>query len=902
MRKNYFVIILLVLFFSTINAQKEASYWFFGRNAGLDFNSGNPIADTNGSLSTIEGCASISNIAGNLLFYTDGINVWNRDHAIMPTGRPLAGHPSSTQSAIIVPKPGDSDVYYIFTVDWIGGQKGLNYFTVDMNLDEGLGDVVGIDNIPTANNLLNSPLSEKITAIKASNEEAFWIISYKQAKFYVFKVNNTGVIDLALPGNSGFQGSTDARGYLKTSPDGTKLVSANMTAGIFIYDFNSATGVVTNERELDVLGEFSYGVEFSPQSKKLYVSTGDFKVDSEAEIIPATEKLFQFNLDIPLPTEANLNTSRVELHSYVNQRGALQVGIDGKIYRAIDNTSFLGVINDPESDGVLSNYEHNAIGLGGKISTHGLPPFIQSFFTASFQTQNQCFGGVTNFTLNSNEPDLIAEIVWDFGDGSPGSTLFDPSHVYSFPGDYTVTVTITTIADEIETITRDITIFDLPKITSPATLQQCDDDTDGISDFNLSESESIIAGNDQTLTFSYHFTQTDAESSDNAIVDLENFSNSTATQLYVRVENQFSCYMVAELYLEVSTTALPSDFMLTINQCDDDLIDDNDTNGITSFNLNSVTNNILALFPSDQELIVTYYENILDGLAERNALDPADYRNENSPFRQQIVVRVDGKNDNSCIGLGFHITLNITPLPEFDLSEQEFLCLNNLPNPLIIGVQNPLGNYTYEWRDQNGVIVSEKSTSPLLEVFETGDYYVTAMTPDNCEKIKKVRVLSSNVATVQNIDVVDDSSNNMITIQVNGEGSYEYALDNIEGPYQDQNFFENVSGGIHMVFVKDINGCGVIFEEVSVIGYSRFFTPNGDGFNDTWQVQGVSFQPNSKVLIFDRFGKVLAKIDPNGEGWDGTYNGKLMPQSDYWFLVELDDGRTRRGHFSLITR
>ena len=87
---------------------------------------------------------------------------------------------------------------------------------------------------------------------------------------------------------------------------------------------------------------------------------------------------------------------------------------------------------------------------------------------------------------------------------------------------------------------------------------------------------------------------------------------------------------------------------------------------------------------------------------------------------------------------------------------------------------------------------------------------------------------------------------------------------------------------------------------VSVIGYPKFFTPNGDGINDTWQVEGVTFQPNSKIYIFDKFGKLLKKIDPNGLGWDGIYNGKVLPATDYWFMVELDDGRTHRGHFSLV--
>ncbi|MGB5363697.1 MAG: T9SS type B sorting domain-containing protein, partial [Aureibaculum sp.] len=207
----------------------------------------------------------------------------------------------------------------------------------------------------------------------------------------------------------------------------------------------------------------------------------------------------------------------------------------------------------------------------------------------------------------------------------------------------------------------------------------------------------------------------------------------------------------------------------------------------------------------------------------------------------------------------------------------------------------------YRWSDQNSMpLINGNSIS--YDFTESGIYYLTAIDSNNCSRTKKITISDSNIASISNIEIVDDSANNSISISVNGQGDYEYSLDNEEGPYQDHHVFNNVLAGNHTIYIRDINGCGMISEEVSVIGYVRFFTPNGDGYNDNWQVQGVNLQPNSEILIFDRFGKVLAKIDPNSEGWDGRYNGKLMPESDYWFLVKLDDGRTRRGHFSLIRK
>ena len=161
--------------------------------------------------------------------------------------------------------------------------------------------------------------------------------------------------------------------------------------------------------------------------------------------------------------------------------------------------------------------------------------------------------------------------------------------------------------------------------------------------------------------------------------------------------------------------------------------------------------------------------------------------------------------------------------------------------------------------------------------------------------------MPSNIATIENIEVIDATSNNMITVFVSGEGDYEYAIDSIFGPYQDSNVFENVGPGFHSIFVRDKNNCGSIEEMVAVIGFPKFLTPNGDGYHDTWQVYGLSdaSQPESIIYIFDRFGKLLKELSPRGKGWDGTFNGQPLPSSDYWFHVKLQDGRIFKSHFTL---
>src|SRR5690606_17872425 len=188
---KYIAFSLCLLISNVLLAQNEAANWYFGSKAGLTFNSGYPVAETNGEIDTSEGCSTISDKLGNLLFYSDGITVWNRNHEVMQNGNGLDGDFSSTQSALIVPKPYDENIYYIFTVDDRAGAKGLRYSEVDMSLDGGLGAVLPSNkNTPLAN-----PTTEKITAVESADGVNIWVISHlwDSDAFIAFQVTSTGV-------------------------------------------------------------------------------------------------------------------------------------------------------------------------------------------------------------------------------------------------------------------------------------------------------------------------------------------------------------------------------------------------------------------------------------------------------------------------------------------------------------------------------------------------------------------------------------------------------------------------------------------------------------------------------------------------------------------------------------
>ena len=157
----------------------------------------------------------------------------------------------------------------------------------------------------------------------------------------------------------------------------------------------------------------------------------------------------------------------------------------------------------------------------------------------------------------------------------------------------------------------------------------------------------------------------------------------------------------------------------------------------------------------------------------------------------------------------------------------------------------------------------------------------------------------SNIATIEQINITDLSENNSIFVNVSGFGNYEYSLDGVN--YQASNLFTNLEAGVYVVYVRDLNGCGEVIKEVSLLGIPNYFTPNGDGFNETWNIKGVTsyYNSNSLISIYDRYGKLIKQISPMENGWDGTYNGVALASTDYWYVIKLEDGRILKGHFSL---
>ena len=241
--------------------------------------------------------------------------VYDRTHRTMPNGTGLKGHPSSTQSAMIIPKPDSTNEYYLFVVGSgvDNGEYGFNYYTIDMNADGGLGNIVAGPIDLTEGKADN--WTEKVAAIKGDECNTFWVLSYVENEFYAYKVTNAGVADTPIISKVNYT-SVDRRGYLKIAPNGEKIAIAHMRnyvnnirskGSFFLYDFDNSTGVVTNQRDLPLTSpaDNPYGVEFSSNSEKLYVSaSNDFWSTISSEYnnpVNHFSTLYQFNL--PLLTQ-----------------------------------------------------------------------------------------------------------------------------------------------------------------------------------------------------------------------------------------------------------------------------------------------------------------------------------------------------------------------------------------------------------------------------------------------------------------------------------------------------------------------------------------------------------------------------------------------------------------------
>jgi gliding motility-associated-like protein len=637
---------LFFIFYAAVSfAQGETNIWHFGRYSGLDFNGGSPVAITGGQTFQGRGSSVMSDASGQLLFYSDGIDVWDRNHQVMPNGNNLAGNIFVTQACIIVPLPGSSTIYYIFTTNIPNFlAEGNSYSIVDMSLNGGNGDVT------VKNVLLSTPSVGRIAVVKKSNDE-YWVfirVLYEN-NFYAYSLTSLGLNPVPVISSSGVSmGYETTTGHMKISPEGDKLVCAT-ALGLELFDLDINTGIVSNPLMLDNR-RANVGVEFSPSGRFLYITFGDGINLGD---------LGQYDL-----FASDIISSKIIIGNMYYEIGALQLGSDNKIYTIRYPNTFLDVIHNPENLGVSCNFQLNALNLNTLIDVNGewmryvgLPNFVSSYFS-SFSSENLCLGQTTNFNI-TNTTD-VTNVNWDFGDGnfSNGTSV---SHVYSATGTYTVSAEIT---KNLETIvkTKQIKISAVPSATQPNNILECDTDNNGFLNFDLTQNEAAILNGQSTTQFGVNYYANAADFANKIIIPNPSiYQNNTAylSQTIIAVvynKDNNSCVATTNFNIHVFESPLPATTVNLIEKCDDTSFGiDND--GRVVFDLRQRENDILNGQSASIFTVEYYRDNTLTNLI----VNPSNYVNTNAT--ETIYVKVFNTQNPNCFATtSFQIEVFALPI------------------------------------------------------------------------------------------------------------------------------------------------------------------------------------------------------------------------------------------------
>ena len=449
-----------------------------------------------------------------------------------------------------------------------------------------------------------------------------------------------------------------------------------------------------------------------------------------------------------------------------------------------------------------------------------------------------------------------------------------PTYTVTSPGIYRVEVLITPSCIASEEIIIEYT----PEIVlNDATLIQCDDNNDGLAIFDLKKADAIVKNSGTNLSaVVYYESMADANTQKNPITNPSAYASKTINQsVFAKVSNSFNCAKYAEVKLRIANNSIL--VQNPISTCDQDDVED----GKAEFNLNfQVTPQIVSGLPAG--LIVEYYLNQLDAIANRNSL-ANNFRNT-IPYQQTIYSKII--NGADCYAIT-PVTLIVNTFTSPSFQDQTLILCQGLS----LGLSVDIGFSNYLW--------STGAISNAITVETPGTYSVIVSNADGCQITKKFTVTASGIATITGVKINDFQGNqNSIIVEYNGSGNYEFSIDG--SFFQENAQFNAVAPGEYFVYARDKNGCGssVPFV-VYILDYPRYFTPNNDGHNDVWQIKNLENLPNSSLHIYDRYGKLLKRLTTSDIGWSGIVNEFALPADDYWFHLKLENGRVIKGHFSL---
>lgn len=478
------VVCMMVPMFSAFAQPLSTWNWYFGQRAGITFRGGSIEAISDGQLNTSEGCASVSDPnSGELLFYTDGVTVWNRLHDVMPNGTDLFGDKSTSQSALIVPAPGRPWIFYVFNPAPVTSSTAgsrclcLSYSIVDMRADAGFGEVV------KKNEVLLNDVTEHLTATADCRGDGWWIVARSRSTRHFFSLHLTRDVLTTTPVFSDAGNPTlvvREAGQMHISPDSRQLVITSAAGSSQLYDFDSQTGKVTNGINLfrqDILGSH-YGAAFSPDSKKLYVS-----VANEGSITPT--RIYQFSIDVKSPDVVANSKFLLGDMNGVYSWTPMQLASDGRVYIGRPGEPWLAMISFPNEDTSLAVLRDTAIRLTGTCR-FGLPNMIGSSLIEASSRQTACSLPRASFmsprdicagactSMRDSSTGVVDTREWTFAGGSPSSSgEIHPQQVcYKTPGTYPIRLVVSN-GFGTDTAYSTITVLTTPTVTVDSVPEVC---------------------------------------------------------------------------------------------------------------------------------------------------------------------------------------------------------------------------------------------------------------------------------------------------------------------------------------------------------------------------------------------------------------------------------------------
>lgn len=891
MKKVIFILLNLFILFEC-NAQKEADNWFFGDYAAISFKTGSPQVLTGSVMATDEGCTSISDSSGNLLFYTDGSYIWNKNHQIMTNGSGLKGNLSSTQSAIVVKKPNSFNLYYVFTLDAFVGSNGFQYSVVDINKQGGLGEVV------TKNVYLTNGLSEKISVARSCDNNSYWIVvhEYNSNKFLSYQFDKNGLnstpvtTNIGSNHNHGNPTKSDCSGYMKISPNGKKIACAiGYTKKVEIFDFDNLTGRISNSITIDNMNQ-PYGLEFSPNSNLLYVT----------EIVLNT--VLQY--DISNYNVNSIESSKLTIGSLSGTYGGpLQMANNGKMYAGSRVSSSISCINYPDIKGTGCSFTANALNLGSGRCRFGFPNILPNYFSTK-STNNKliikegCINSASYFGFTDSS--IVSDATWYFGDSKNSiSKKFTSQFTYKDTGTYQVKLVYSHSVCTKDSLTYTIRINDRSKpnigndlklCVLAGTLLTCNINANKYQ-WNNSNSDTFKTyipkrfGQHILKTYSNCGTFADTVLIDslgnNAPFSLGNdtlFCNQFNYQLKAPANYTSYKWNTGDTTASIVVQTKGKYWVTTTNKCG------LNSDTISILNVKSVSINL----GNDTTLCAG---NSLDLKGPPNC---KQYVWSNNAITQNTSV--------SNFGTHFLIVLDSNNCPATDTiligDKKQILTIN-------LGADTTYcGNFSRKLSILNYPQIkwSTNETTPSITITQAGNYAVSVFNgcfwesdtiaikqvvpsllnlgPDTSICFARPFALSANGNFIQ---YLWNTGQNTADIAISKPGKYWCKIvDNNLCETTDTIEFKN-SGGNVEYFIPNA------------------FSPNTDNVNETFPF--LKQEPNTVIKIFNRWGELIFQ---NNEGfsWNGQFKNEFASQDVYLYLIEYRNcNRTKQtlsGTFTLL--